>query len=738
VNVETGSHDPAGATLFAIPDEWERRNVRQEMITAAQGLIEHLNEHVEFYHKAIWWSMDRDRLFMMIDGFYIPATDGVSIASVVERDPIAIIGNSIVFRVAAGAFLGLGDIKDAAALYNHYVSGQPPLEPMLVSLPTDGLYAQSVMDECEALEEHFGSTDWALNDPDPELGTIAPELLASRRADPMATTPTPLPATIISLQNAPEAPAPAGLSGALAAVQNANAFRDMAGLVGTQQNAAAGFQAAAALASSFGAQAAALKLADMAGKAHAAQTTDQKLASIQRAADKNLVTPQDAQNHASKVLDDLHTTFAGSSDIAPAVIDRITQGNLTSLKTSGSDGTVEAEWAAPDGGAGGGSGGGGTGVPEIKAAPFGAPYFPGFVSDPSFSACITDPGDLDIAVVDVTDPAAPVYAGIRDNKAVFAASMAKAAALYAAFELRGGIRRALKDIPTNVPVADVFTAIQKKWQPLLDVNNPADSRAFKGFPRLKDIFDVAPNATGTGWTVEFKTSGTIGNLSDPENDTFAAIEAGGFGFKELLELMGRYSNDEAAARCITTLSYEYIHSALIASGLYREVDGGFWLGAPYAAAPSGTSGADERNKLWMPEPLNNDPNTSRRFQVASAKAAATMFTLLAQGALVDSDSSNNGMLPFLDPKTSDFVKTALVNDGRAVVSVHTKIGVIKNSYWCQTSLVERKLKDATTHKTIRYVVSIMNNKAPFRLDKTVVGPIDDCILARHPGATPIP
>jgi hypothetical protein len=140
----------------------------------------------------------------------------------------------------------------------------------------------------------------------------------------------------------------------------------------------------------------------------------------------------------------------------------------------------------------------------------------------------------------------------------------------------------------------------------------------------------------------------------------------------------------------------------------------------------------------MPEPLNNDPNSTRRFQVASAKEAATMFTLLAQGALVDADSSNNGMLPFLDPKTSDFVRIALVGDGRDVVAVHTKIGVIKDSYWCQTSLVERKLKDADTGKTIRYVVSILNNKAPFRLDKTVISPLDDCVLARHPHRTTIP
>jgi hypothetical protein len=44
-------------------------------------------------------------------------------------------------------------------------------------------------------------------------------------------------------------------------VTNANAFRDMAGLAGTQANAAAAMTAAAGLATNFGNQAAALELA---------------------------------------------------------------------------------------------------------------------------------------------------------------------------------------------------------------------------------------------------------------------------------------------------------------------------------------------------------------------------------------------------------------------------------------------------------------------------------------------
>jgi len=139
IDVETGDIDPNGALAESMPDEWERRDVRLEMTNAVQGLVEHLNEHVEYYHKAIWWNMDRDRLFMLIDGFYIPGTNQVSIASIVEREPIAIIGNAIVFRVSAGSFLGLGSMKTPADLLNYYIGHDVPSEPMLVSLPTDGL-----------------------------------------------------------------------------------------------------------------------------------------------------------------------------------------------------------------------------------------------------------------------------------------------------------------------------------------------------------------------------------------------------------------------------------------------------------------------------------------------------------------------------------------------------------------------------------------------------------------------
>ncbi len=284
-------------------DSWERVDERLEIRRSVNQLIEHLNEHVVYYTKAALWGMDRDQLLIMLDGFYVPNTNNVSIASVVDREPVAIIGNCLVYRVGAASFLGYGKVTTPAELYNIYAQREPVSDPLLISLPTDGLYAQTIMDECDALEEHYGNTDWVLNDQEPDLGAIDPSLLQSRRTDQTsATTPTAFPNTIINLQNAPEAPAPNGLAGVLNAVTNPNAFRDMAGLAGTQANAQAALNTAASLATNFGNQAAALELAKLAKAQQATRTADQKIASIKRAQDKGLTTPADAAQATKDTL----------------------------------------------------------------------------------------------------------------------------------------------------------------------------------------------------------------------------------------------------------------------------------------------------------------------------------------------------------------------------------------------------------------------------------------------------
>ncbi|HZZ93221.1 MAG TPA: hypothetical protein VFE23_11725 [Usitatibacter sp.] len=334
VEGRTGTNDlvtpdgaPSDATVSLPLDDWERVDEQLEIRRSVASLLEHLNEHVEYYHKAIWWRMDRDRLMMLLDGFYVPNTNNVSIASVVDREPVGVIGNCLVYRVGAASFLGLGKIETPAELYNLYALTEPPADPLLVSLPTDGLYAQSIMDSCPALEEHYGNTDWALNAPDLDLGQLDPSLLQSRAGDTTpATMPTPFPASIINFQNAPEAPAPSGLAGVLNAVTNPNAFRDMAGLAGTQANAAAALTTAAGIASNLTSQASALEMAKLAQADHATRTADQKIASIKTAVDKGLTSPGEAARVTSDVLGAMNPNPSPKSQApheSPAITDAI-------------------------------------------------------------------------------------------------------------------------------------------------------------------------------------------------------------------------------------------------------------------------------------------------------------------------------------------------------------------------------------------------------------------------------
>ena len=365
VNPVSGT--PNLATVLLPLDNWESVDERLEIRRSVDQLIEHLNEHVEYYHKAIWWHMDRDRLMMLLDGFYVPNTNNVSIASVVDREPVGIIGNSLVYRIGAASFLGYGKVNTPAKLYNVYAHKGPVSDPLLISLPTDGLYAQTIMDECLALEEHFGNTDWVLNDKEPDLGTIDPSLMLSRRADQTpATTPTTFPGTIINLQNAPDAPAPSGLQGVLNAVTNPNAFRDMAGLAGTQANAQAALNTAASLATNFGNQAAALEMAKIAKADQATRTADQKLASIKNAKDKELIDDAGAVAQANNVLSAMNpdSNSAEAPHQNPAINSAINAakavpGSTVEASTAAGGVKVTMGGAAPaSGGAGGGAAGG--------------------------------------------------------------------------------------------------------------------------------------------------------------------------------------------------------------------------------------------------------------------------------------------------------------------------------------------------------------------------------------------
>lgn len=308
----TGAPTTEGATASFPFSSYEEQNTQERLREAYKDLKAELNSNLYRYHKAIWWRMDRDELFTMLDGFTVADSDPRSVASVVERRPIGILGNSMVFRVAPG---GLVDPNFATqeALIAYYKDNAPKSDPIRISLPTSGLYARAHMDECNACEEHGGTRDWVLEDPDPALADLPATLLQSRRAEPQNLQPTDFPETIINLQNAPAAPAPTGLQGALNAATTSNAFRDMAGLAGTQNLASKGLETAAGLATNFGQAALNLRLAEM----EADKSIGKKLSAAAEAANGAVAKGHMTKDQANTFVNDFAKKLVGTPPAQP-------------------------------------------------------------------------------------------------------------------------------------------------------------------------------------------------------------------------------------------------------------------------------------------------------------------------------------------------------------------------------------------------------------------------------------
>jgi hypothetical protein len=530
----------------------------------------------------------------------------------------------------------------------------------------------------------------------------------------------------VNLQNAPEAPAPAGLAGALAAVTNPNAFRDMTGLAGTQTNAAAAFQTAATLASSFGAQAASLKLAESAAKAHATQTADQKLASVQRAADKNLIPASEAQRHATQILDELH---APSAPQRPHQDPTLSQAIFAASGKPGS--TIQATTpegqllvSLTDGGGGGGTAGA-VSVEPFPATPYAITLVDNPVLNTAISSLASDPAlkDLCVAVIDLSGD--PSYAGFNDDDMLYVGSLQKISAMYAAFELRSRVQQHAKaavagGLSTAAPGwrQTLFDDLKAAWQPKLDAAFP--SSLPKGFPKLADIFTIS----NTG-EVSFSSSGQTQDQLDHIDGAGSVV---GLKFLESLKLMVRWSNNHAAAQCILALSYPYINGVLKGAGFFDPGNTGasaipprgLWISGNYA----------DISKDWLPDATANDANAgqpktprwthttlpprAKTNFVATARQVARLLALVEQDALVDARAcaEMRALMSAAELHTRlarnnslSYVELALREGGRQYDNVFSKIGIGDDGRIHDCAIVERTVSDPLGDIKFRYAVA---------------------------------
>ncbi len=248
-----------GAYLSAPLTREELRNPRGEDVDAANNLIHHLNENLEYYNKCLFFDFTPERRFMLLDGIIAPAkANGRSVASVVENRVIGIAGNSLILPVAPGYQLD-PTIDDTFDLFAQYYHEDP--DPLRISMPTKGVYAEAVMGKCNSCEEKDESRFWRWEEspiPDSPTTQILPLNTDTRRADPGNLQAKDFPNPVVNIQNAPGMPDPTGLQNLLTLMGKGDAFRDATGLNQNQLNALASYQKALDTAQSFGHEAAEL------------------------------------------------------------------------------------------------------------------------------------------------------------------------------------------------------------------------------------------------------------------------------------------------------------------------------------------------------------------------------------------------------------------------------------------------------------------------------------------------
>ncbi|MEO8770541.1 MAG: hypothetical protein ABI402_10665 [Ferruginibacter sp.] len=337
-----------GVYLPAPLTKEELRNPRGEDVDAANNLIHHLNENVEYYNKCLFFDMTPERRFMLLDGIIAPGkANGRSVASVVENRIIGIAGNSLIMPVAPGNQLD-PTIDETFDLFAQYY--QDEQEPMRVSMPTKGIYAEAVMGKCNSCEEKDESRFWRWEEspiPDSPTTPILPLNTDTRRADPGDLQAKDFPAPIVNIQNAPASPDPTGLQSLLTLLGKGDSFRDLTGLNQNQLNALATFQKTMDTAQSFGSQAADLAKAAAANKLIA---DAQKNGSLSNDAAKDLTAknlnaaiPQskdEAMDTAKKQLDLIKNledqggiTAEDAQNARKNILDNLTKGDISGTST---------------------------------------------------------------------------------------------------------------------------------------------------------------------------------------------------------------------------------------------------------------------------------------------------------------------------------------------------------------------------------------------------------------------
>jgi hypothetical protein len=351
----------------------EQRNPRKEDVFIVNKLTEHLNSNLEHYNKALWYRLDPDRRYMLLDGFSIQVYDqnGVpqvfrSLASVVKNELVSITGNSLVFPVAPGYRVSQSYIVETGrdgetteiSLFDHYRPLTPP-PPFRISVPSRGVFLEAVQGACDACEKvkDNSSQDWtrfAADEPSP----IAPLTPPTPTITDWKASFKDFAPPLINIQNAPAAPAPgAGLAGLADLLGKAGIFKDITGLDANQQNVIRTYLSNQENAKAFAEMAQKLQM-----QGHNTANSDKIMDTIKAARQDGAISQDEygklVKEHIQKQIDGgdkeqqaIEKENAAKSSLSGAAVKAVDQGkNVKAQKidTEGNSESIEVSSGSPD------------------------------------------------------------------------------------------------------------------------------------------------------------------------------------------------------------------------------------------------------------------------------------------------------------------------------------------------------------------------------------------------------
>ncbi|KAH6850677.1 hypothetical protein B0I37DRAFT_428923 [Chaetomium sp. MPI-CAGE-AT-0009] len=315
--------DETGATMWTPTTAAEKRNPREEDRFLCQRLMTHLNQNLEFYNRILWYSLDPQRRYLLLDGFHIETfkrngdSDSFrSLSSVVKNSLIAVVGNTMVFPVAPGYKVdqalivassssssspedGGGDETPPPpeSLLDHYKSELMP-PPYRLSVPSRGVYSEAIMGQCDSCEKVQPDTsqDWTKfqTDEPTAVAAVTPPVPTITNYQPTIKDFAP---PLVAIQNTPALPDPAaGLRAATELLGKTGLFQDVTGLSANQKNALEALVASQANANAVAQGALGAPIASMASmlasQAHNTSNASRIMDAIKSALDSKLITPE--------------------------------------------------------------------------------------------------------------------------------------------------------------------------------------------------------------------------------------------------------------------------------------------------------------------------------------------------------------------------------------------------------------------------------------------------------------